>query len=82
MWCRVWALILTCASAGSFRLACSKGRGRGLLMALELGHGSAVDLRLNTKLRTEGGGQTHDGKDEQNGELHSGLYGAFFAFLH
>jgi len=43
---------------------------------------SAVDLRLNTKLRTEGGGQTHDGKDEQNGELHSGLYGAFFAFLH
>jgi hypothetical protein len=39
-------------------------------------------LRLNTKLRTEGGGQTHDGKDEQNGELHSGLYGAFFAFLH
>lgn len=35
---------------------------------------SAVDLRLNTKLRTEGGGQTHDGNDEQNG--------AFFAFLH
>jgi len=46
MWCRFWALVLTCASVGSFRLACSKGRGRGLLMALELGQVFRADKFL------------------------------------